>query len=216
MFDAIYSARLDPFKRHELAQGIDRLLLAYGYAVLRSQSAAYEQVRNILPKAFFANHHFSSDGRSLEADEICRLYKHSQVGLCLSAVEGCMRASMEYLLAGLPVVSTPSIGGRERYYTAPYCQVVEATPEAVAMAVHDLGARNLDRQKIRDHVIQMVAFDRYNFLMNVNKITKLHLGRDDLIPSMAPMIGAIAKFFLTSNVVPAIKKEFASLHRQSA
>jgi glycosyltransferase involved in cell wall biosynthesis len=38
------------------------------------------------------------------------------VGLCLSTVEGSNYASMEYMLAGLPIVSTPSIGGREVYF----------------------------------------------------------------------------------------------------
>ncbi|HUR42507.1 MAG TPA: glycosyltransferase, partial [Aestuariivirga sp.] len=177
MFDAVYSARLDPFKRHELAQGIDRLLLVYGHALMQSQMDAYERVQNILPNAFFANHRLGKVG-PLDHDAVCRLYGHSRVGLCLSAVEGCMRASMEYLLAGLPVVSTPSIGGRDRYFGTAYCRVVKATPDALASAVRDLASKRLDRQRIRNHVAQMVGFDRYNFLLNVNKIAKLHLGKD--------------------------------------
>jgi hypothetical protein len=212
MFDAIYNARLDPFKRHELAKEIDSLLLVYAHALSKPRSEAYERVRNILPTAFFANHRLS-DGADLDPGMLCRLFGHARVGLCLSAVEGCMRASMEYLLAGLPVVSTPSIGGRDRYYAAPYCRVVEATSDAVAAAVIDLAGKNLDRHRIRQHVAQMVGFDRYNFLLNINKIAKLHLGQDRLIHSFSPLVGAIGNYRPSSQVVKTIRTEFANLHK---
>ena len=122
-----------------------------------------------------------------------------------------MRTSMEYMLAGLPVVSTPSLGGRDRYYAAPYCRVVEDTPDSIAGAVRDLAGKNLDRHRIRQHVAQMVGFDRYNFLFNVNKIAKQHLGQDGLFPSMTPMLGAIATFRPTLQVVKTIQAEFADL-----
>lgn len=214
MFDAVYVARLDPGKRHELAQGIDRLMLIYGYALSQPPAEAYARVRALLPKAFYANHRLSKGG-DLEQAEICRLFGHSRVGLCLSAVEGCMRVSMEYLLAGLPVVSTPSIGGRDRYYVAPYCRIADPHPDSVAAAVRDLAEKNLNHQKIRHHVAQMVGFDRYNFLINVNKIAKLHLGKDNLIPSMAPMIGAIAHFVPTAQVIANIRNDYAALINKS-
>ena len=34
-----------------------------------------------------------------------------------------MLASIEYLLAGLPVVSTPSLGGRDHYFDDEYCLI---------------------------------------------------------------------------------------------
>jgi glycosyltransferase involved in cell wall biosynthesis len=210
MFDAVYTARLDPNKRHELAKSVDRLMLIYGYSLSQPLAEAYKRIRTILPNAFFANHRLA-DGIPLAPESVCRLYAHSRVGLCLSAVEGCMRGSMEYLLAGLPVVSTPSIGGRDRYFAAPYCRIVEADPDTLAGAVHELAQDSLDRRKIRDHVAQMIGFDRHNFMINVNKIAKLHLGRDGLIPSMVPMIGALSTNLPASAVIRRVRKEFATL-----
>jgi hypothetical protein len=46
-----------------------------------------------------------------------------------------MIASIEYLLCGIPVVSTRSQGGRERYLLPPFVEFVEAYPESVASAV---------------------------------------------------------------------------------
>jgi glycosyltransferase involved in cell wall biosynthesis len=210
MFDAIYVARLDPDKRHELAKDINSLSLVYGHSLSQAHSTAYEQARQVFPDAFFANHSLSAGG-DLAPEMVCRLLGHARVGLCLSAVEGSMRSSMEYLLAGVPVVSTPSLGGRDRYYVAPYCRVVEANPSAVAGAVRELAAKGLDRQKIRQHVAQLVGFDRYNFLMNVNKIAKRHFGKDNLFPEFLPMIGGLSPFRPTSEVVKILRNEFSEM-----
>ncbi|WP_164127899.1 glycosyltransferase, partial [Stenotrophomonas maltophilia] len=61
----------------------------------------------------------------LTPEAVNRVYNQAAVGLCLSAVEGAMCASMEYLMAGLPVVSTPSVGGRDVYFDPDYCIIAE-------------------------------------------------------------------------------------------
>ncbi len=63
----------------------------------------------------------------------------------LSAEEGSSYASMEYLLAGLGVVSTHSTGGRDVYFDPDYCITCDPTPEAVRDAVAELRARNIPR-----------------------------------------------------------------------
>ena len=46
-----------------------------------------------------------------------------------------MFASVQYLLAGLKVVTTPSEGGRDEFFDAEYVDVVTASPDAVAAGV---------------------------------------------------------------------------------
>ena len=81
-----------------------------------------------------------------------------------------MRASMEYLLCGLPVVSTPSIGGRDRYFRSDYAVICEPNPRAVADAVKEASARNVSRAHVRRAVLDKVAFDRASFLRTLNAL----------------------------------------------
>ena len=53
--------------------------------------------------------------RDLNTEEVRRILVQSRCGLALSAQEGAMYASGEYLLAGLPVVTTRSRGGRDAF-----------------------------------------------------------------------------------------------------
>ena len=101
-YDAIYVARLVSRKRHELAQDIKRLrLVAYGHNP------------GDLPSSL---KHASCNRKSLNAYEVAKAINSAHAGLCLSAEEGQMNASIEYLACGIPVVTTPSRGGREEYF----------------------------------------------------------------------------------------------------
>jgi len=204
-FGAVYVSRPDRMKRHELAARIERLLLIYGYA-LDKEGDSLARVRALLPNAYFANHEVGEGRyRYLGPETVAMLLGRSQVGLCLSAEEGCMRASMEYLMCGLPIVSTRSLGGRDRYFVGDYCKIVDDDPEAVAWAVTMLKNRNLDRMRIREHVGQLVAFDRYNFLLTINGLVESRFGVSDVFPSIMPFIGAGASFEKASVIYERIK-----------
>jgi glycosyltransferase involved in cell wall biosynthesis len=60
-----------------------------------------------------------------------------------------MFASIEYLLCGLPVVTTRSIGGRDVFFDPAYVEWVEDDPEAVAQGVRNLIARAPEPEFIR-------------------------------------------------------------------
>ncbi|MDZ4736227.1 MAG: glycosyltransferase [Rhodospirillaceae bacterium] len=195
LFDAVYSARLATSKRHSLATGVPRLILVYPHTIEIENDAAYRRALSVLPNAYYANHAFGKGSyKLLDPVDVIRLFAHAATGLCLSAAEGCMRVSMEYLLCGLPVVSTRSIGGRDRYLENAYCRIVRDEPDAIAAAVSDLAGQRIDRRRIRGHVGSLLAFDRHNFLMNARKLTKRVLDRDDLLPDFAPFLGSIAEF----------------------
>jgi hypothetical protein len=89
-------------------------LLYYRHVYFREHEAAYvNKIRSLLSQATWINE-LEGFYRQLEVREIPAWLNQARVGLCLSAYEGCMRASAEYLLCGLPIVSTPNIGGRDR------------------------------------------------------------------------------------------------------
>jgi len=112
-FNAIYNARVDPFKRHLLTKKIDKVAYIY-YNCTGEKGARYlKTIRRILKNGTFLNDDpHTNSYKYLNSYQVCRYYSESRVGLCLSEKEGGMYVSTEYLLSGLPVVTTPNIGGR--------------------------------------------------------------------------------------------------------
>lgn len=196
-YDAVYTARLDPLKRHELAASVPNLLLIYGPPTANE----LQRTRGILPRAVFANHEIEPGRyKHIQEHEVCALLNQSSVGLCLSAEEGAMRGAMEYLLCGLPVVSTESTGGRDRYLIGPHARIVASDAEAVARAVHELKAAAIPPLAVRDYVGRLITFDRHNFLSTANKLVERELGVRDRFRSFAPFVGFPVKWRLASEV----------------
>jgi glycosyltransferase involved in cell wall biosynthesis len=169
-FDAIYNAQLVPFKRHELCTGIDSLALIYHRYSDPEKAAGYpDRVRAMLPRATFVN---ELDGpfRLLKEAEVAAWLGRARVGLILSKVEGQNRATAEYLLCGLPVVSTPNIGGRNRVLHPDYSIEAEPDPRAVAEAVARLIARRLDPRLIRRGVLGRLEADRKRLIQLIAAI----------------------------------------------
>jgi hypothetical protein len=81
-----------------------------------------------------------------------------------------MFASVEYLLSGLPIVTTPSLGGRHVYHDAEYCWTVPADPRSVADAVQGLKAKGIPRSYIRDRILRRLQPDRARFMRLINAI----------------------------------------------
>ncbi len=174
-YDAVYLARLDKFKRHELASQIGSLSLVYSRTLNEAPEEAFKRYRAALPNAHFVNHHVGNgEYVLLKPEEVCDHLNRARVGLCLSPAEGVMRASIQYMLCGLPVVSTPSIGGRDRYYNSEYCKIVEPDPAAIGHAVQELISQDFDPKDVRASILEKLEFDRYNFLHSLKRIAASH------------------------------------------
>lgn len=188
-FDAVYNAVLAPYKRHALCRDIGRLALIYHRFVdLNEKTPDYpDQVRAMLPQATFVNE-LEGDYRSLSPPSIAAWLGRSAVGLCLSDVEGQMRACAEYLLCGLPVVTTPNLGGRDRLLDPAFSVTVEPTPEAVAAGVRELAARQIDPRYVRHTVSTRLKPDRMRL---VRLIAAIH--KEEGIP-LAPHIDWLKLF----------------------
>lgn len=158
-FNAVYNASMATYKRHDLAQMVESLaLMTYRYS--GTHTSDYEKgVRACLSHAEWIKDSYS-DKDKVPVKEIVRLYHQCRVGLCLSAIEGAMFVSIEYLLSGLPVVTTKSIGGRDAFFDPEYVITVEDTPEAVSAGVREMCARAPDPAYIRAKTLEKMELHR--------------------------------------------------------
>ncbi len=170
-WDAIYDARLSPFKRHELAAEVDSLACIVYQTHPGMDREHGLEVRRRLNHAHWFNRLVDGTPQWMEQSEMNAALNQCRVGLCLSAVEGAMLASIQYLLAGLPVVTTPSKGGRDVFFDPAYALTVEPEPAAVAAGVREMINRNVPREEIRAKAIQEMERHRARLVAYVARIT---------------------------------------------
>jgi len=161
-YDAIYVGRLIKAKRHYLASEVRNLALVSG-------PLHGNNVTESAPAFMYKN------SRKLSPDEVCTKINQSCCGLILSEKEGACFASSEYLLCGVPVVSTYSEGGRADWYDDYNSIVVPPVKEKVAAAVATLVKYPRDPRLIRKRHIAKANYYRAKF---VSKISTLFLEYD--------------------------------------
>jgi hypothetical protein len=133
IYDMVMNARPEKKKRPWLAKQVPAL--AYIKGTLYDKSDEYDYSE--LPCKFI-------NKKLIPFDKVKVIYNQSYCGGIFSEVEGACYSSSEYLLAGLPVISSVSAGGRDTWYTPHNSIIVDATEEAVAAAVV------LAKQKLAD------------------------------------------------------------------
>jgi glycosyltransferase involved in cell wall biosynthesis len=174
IYDCVYNARLSPEKRHELAIEIDKLVLIYFYDSTSESVAAFHATHAryaaMFPQARFVNQLTSGGCEWVTGEEINKILAQSRVGLCLSQAEGAMRVAIEYLFAGLPLVETPTAGGRDYFFDKEFCITVEPHPRSVRNAVDALIARNIPRDYIRAKTLAKVEPERRRYINFVQEI----------------------------------------------
>ena len=149
----------DQLKRHDLAREVPSLALLD--PMFGSVSSYYREHYAGMPNCRFINE------SRLPPEEVASLLGQSHCGLILSSIEGVCRASSEYLLSGLPVVSTPSTGGRDVWYDDENSIVVEPDPKAVAAAVESLVRNPRDPQSIRAGYLERARVFRERLVTDV-------------------------------------------------
>jgi len=77
---------------------------------------------------------------------------------------------MEYFLSGLPVVSTPSLGGRDVFFDDKFVLQVEADPKAVGWGVSALIDRDISPELIRKRTLERMTEHRNRFMSLVNEL----------------------------------------------
>jgi glycosyltransferase involved in cell wall biosynthesis len=174
-FAAIYDARFKRYKRHQLAAKVRSLALIH-YSTPGLVECLWElKTRRVLSHARILNRHrrWFWPVWMLTA-EVELSYNRARVGLCLSGEEGAMLASIQYLLCGLPVVTTPSRGGRDDFFDEENSLVVAAKPEAVAAGVLTMIDRRVDPWVIRAKTLERMAEHRARLVALVEEFQRQH------------------------------------------
>src|SRR5262245_4520648 len=81
-----------------------------------------------------------------------------------------MYASLEYMLAGLPVVTTPSRGGRDAFFDADYCWTVDPDPRSIRDAVVALRDKGIPRHVVRQRTLERIEAERQRSLRQLDQV----------------------------------------------
>lgn len=159
-YRALYMARITPFKRYELATKVDDLFVIGSW---KDEEAEY--AKTILEKC-----DPEKWSKRIPHFMVSKYMNKARCGLALSKIEGTMYVCTEYLLSGLPVVSSKSQGGRHIYFDDRYVAVAEDNPDSVAQKVGEIISRDIDRKMIRENTIGIMQKHREKFIGLINSI----------------------------------------------
>lgn len=170
-YAAVYNGAAALYKRLELARDIQSLLVISRTVPddnqLRQWGVSHAEIKT-----------------SITREQINALLNVSSCGLALSAEEGAMLASTEYLLAGLPIVTTPSRGGRAEWYNSNNHLLVDPNPQAVAEAVRAFQKSPPNRKLIREQAMTMLLEQRNGLIALGNRVCNSnHLTYDNMFAS---------------------------------
>ena len=166
-FDALYIARITPFKRHHLAAKVRNLYLIGSYS--EKEKDYFTQTIAEFPDAVWRQKVPSF----LIGREICK----ASCGLALSAVEGAMFSCGEYSLCGVPVVNTRNLGGRDTLLPEFAVRYAEDNAESVAQNVEYWKDNPIEPTEIRNAFLQLASVQKELVQELVNSIAgrKVHL-----------------------------------------
>lgn len=145
-FRAVYTARATPFKRIGLAREVVDVALVVNRNFVSGVVGLDETYQEVVPKYLNSGH--------LSPDELTGLYNRSTCGLILSNMEGACFTVVEYLLCGIPVVSTKpehaiGLGGREIWLDESNSIYVDPDPAAINDAVEMWCQRGFEPREIQ-------------------------------------------------------------------
>lgn len=142
-YDALVNAKPCLFKRHYLLQNTENwAFVTYKYNETKTYSEDFFDIKKLPTKALFED---------IEAWQVSGLLTESFCGIILSEIEGACYASLEYLLSGLPVVSTKSLGGRDDFYDSYNSRIVDPIPDDIERAVQTIVQQT--REGAIDHAL---------------------------------------------------------------
>jgi len=159
--DAVYAATMAPYKRIELAREIQRLQ----FVTYVTHQEEWD-LHSFEPRL----RHADFNRRFISREEVRHVYRSSHVGLALSAAEGAMFSCTEYLLCGLPVVTTPNRGGRNRYLRPQWAKTVPPDPAAIRSAVEQYAHHPIDPMIVRNGALNLMHQDRLAFVSILERL----------------------------------------------
>jgi len=154
-YRAIMITQAVRYKRPWLAAKVDGLAYV--------ESPRYRRARSADTSSLIHARRFTN----LPPETLCRLINQARVSLIRSEVEGGSYVTAEYLASGIPVVSTPSLGGRDVYLDASNSLIVEPTEDAVAAGVERMIRTSTDSTLISARQARLSDEFRHRFTRNV-------------------------------------------------
>lgn len=204
--DALYIARLESWKQHHLAADLARPLFVYADPDNPTARAQADEIRRICASAQFANHLLGRGSyHYLQRPELRQVMSLARVALALSSVEGCMRASAECLLAGLPIITVPSVGGRDLLFTPDTALEVDPTAQGVRAGVEAMVARRLSRAEVRRATLGRLREERFRFREAANRIVQAHLGPLAPTITIEPLLDFTIRYTTLRSMVEGLK-----------
>lgn len=162
IYNLVLNCRPEKWKRPFFASNVQNLAIIKGH---NFRPHEYFDLAELRPE-FLSSQRLSPAG-------VVRILNQSRTGGIFSAVEGGCYSSSEYLLCGLPVVSSPSKGGRDVWYNSDNAVIV-GDPLDVPAAVEELAQRcrrDLDlRASIRQRHIDLASEMRGRMISLVEDI----------------------------------------------
>ncbi|AFY57860.1 glycosyltransferase [Rivularia sp. PCC 7116] len=163
LYDAIYTAQLNSSKRLGLAKNIEKLMVVSYGGDLHAYCPELK--------------HADFNKEFIPRPELAKKYNQAHAGLILSALEGANLASSEYLLCGIPVVSTPSKGGRDEFFTPENSTIVPPEADAVAQAVQNWKKLSPEPQKIREQTLTKMKDLRLKYCAYISQLINKESGK---------------------------------------
>lgn len=168
-YDLVVNSSFCSYKRAYLSELINNSIYI-GYA---------QNDEPIIPKngilANYKNNNVDKDNFVfLKIKDIVDINNKSKIGGIFSAVEGACSSSIEYLLCGIPVISTHSIGGRDVWFNEYNHILCEADQTSVQEKhnelINNINNGLIDKNLIRNKVIDLMNIFRNNLVEAVSEI----------------------------------------------
>jgi len=167
IYNMVMNCRPELIKRPYLAKNIDNLAYIKGATYNNKEKYNYNEL----------NCKFINENR-IDPEMVNLIYNKSYCAGIFSELEGACYSSSEYLLCGLPVISTFSKGGRDTWYNNENSIIVkdnqDAVSEAVSICIGNLKSGIFKSENIRNNHIKMSNIMRENIIKCTKYIFDLH------------------------------------------
>ncbi len=207
VWQGIITARLRPFKRIHLVQELNSCCLIT-YPTAHDDRHYDEQLWQNIPHLHRPQYEGTTFKNIFNEATLREYFARSHCGLTLSHAEGGCFAANEYLLCGLPVVSTPSIGGRDVFFHPEYTYYCHPNTNGVRLAVEAAQKCPISPMDIRKVCLDRMGFFRQRYTEMLEAEAKVH--------GYASTYSCdLQKIFVNKMITPYPHKEAAIKHLAS-
>lgn len=160
-YDLVIDSCFSSYKNRDLACKVDNTV-HIGY---------FKKNEKIIPSFGTIANTINNSYTRLNRDQICNIYNKSYVGGIFSLCEGACFASTQYLLAGIPIVSTESKGGRDIWYNFSNSIICNNNEDdcykSVQKAKNMVITGEFNRESIRNNTIELINKFRNELKKNI-------------------------------------------------